>query len=131
MNRISIVSRYEALLQDETHNKDVFVIQAKKKFKNIEDVVILHFMSEILDDIQVEQSSAYILFDTIIELDPFEEINARAGELLLDYGKGILFEGDTKCYEQYMEPLKNKDVKNELRNAILMRYLESCEIEEM
>jgi len=129
-NHSNIVKRYEKLIQEDTHNKDIFVIQAKKKFKNIEDVIVLHFLNEIIDDIRDSMNSAYVLFDSIIATDPYEEFNVRASELLMNYGNGFIFEGDTKCYQMYMAPLKDQEVRNELRNAILMKYLETTEIEE-
>jgi len=129
-NRSNIIKRYEKVIQEEEHSKDIFVMQAKKKFKRLEDVTILHFLNEIIDDIKDSTRSAYILFDTIINTDPFEEFNAKALELLINYGNGFIFEGDSKCYDYYMAPLKDQEVKNELRNAILMSYLETVEIEE-
>lgn len=118
-------------MQEETHSKDVFVINAKKKFVDSGDITIIHFMNEIIDDIAASSNSAYVLFDSIVNLDPYEEFNARAGELLLDYGKGISFDGDTLCYAKYMEPLKDSQIKTELRNSILMRYLEETKVEEL
>jgi hypothetical protein len=118
-------------LQNETHSKDVFVIGGKKKFTDNNDLAIIHFIDEIISDIISGSNSAYVLFDSIISLDPFEEFNARAGELLMDYGKGIIFEGDTLCYEKYMSALKEGQTRIELRNSLLMKYLEDVEIEEI
>jgi hypothetical protein len=112
------------------NTKDEFVNIAKKKYLNEEDIVIISFINEIIDDIVSGSNSAYVLFDNIISLDPFEDINARTGELLMNYGKGIIFEGDTLCYGKYMEPLKDNQVKIEIRNAILMKYLETVEVSE-
>lgn len=129
-NRNMLVKRYENAIQSDAHSKDVFVVSSKKKFKNNDDIVIIHFIDEIIDDIMVSVESAYVLFDSIIASDPFEEFNARAGELLLDYGKGFIFEGDRKCYELYMLPLKERNIRIELRNKLLMKYLETVEVEE-
>lgn len=130
-NRWKFIENYSAQLQNDTHSKDIFVIGGKKKFVNNDDLVIVHFMNEIIDDIIAGSNSAYVLFDSMIALDPFEEFSARAGELLMDYGKGIIFEGDTLCYEKYMSVLKESQTRIELRNALLMRYLENVEIEEI
>lgn len=129
-DRSATAKKYESLIQDETHNRDLFVQQARKKFKNQEDVTIIHFIDEIIDDIRDGNNSAYVLFDTIIAVDPFEEYSARAGELLLNYGKGLIFDGDQKSYELYMKPLESQDVKNELRNQVLLSFLESIELSE-
>ena len=68
-------------MQNDTHSKDIFVVGGKKKFVNNDDLVIVHFMNEIIDDIIAGSNSAYVLFDSMIALDPFEEFSARAGEL--------------------------------------------------
>jgi hypothetical protein len=127
--RPTVLEKYEKHFSGEDFNKDIFVTQYKKKFKYEEDIVIIHYINEIIDDIKDSKSSAYILFESIIALDPFEEFNSKAGELLNDYGKGMAFQGDQECYSLYMAPLKNKDIKTELRNAIIMKLLETIEVE--
>jgi len=130
LTKTGIIKRYEKLFEeDETHN-DIFVLQAKKKFKNPGDVVIIHFINEIIEDIESSMESAYMLFDTIINIEPFEEFNARTKELMEDYGNGITFKGDRECYMLYMQPLKDQSIRSELRNHLLMKYLESCELED-
>jgi hypothetical protein len=129
-NRSEIIGRYEKLFQQDAHNKDIFVQQAKKKFKNIEDVMVMHFINDILDDIFNSQSSGYVLFDRIANLDPYEETNTHIINLMQNYGSGLMMNGDKECYDLYMSPLKQTDIKNELKNSVFMRYLETCEIEE-
>jgi hypothetical protein len=129
-NRSEIIGRYEKLFQQDVHNKDIFVQQAKKKFKNIEDVMVMHFINDILDDIKESQKSAYVLFEKLGNLDPYEAVNTRVLGLIQNYGSGLSMNGDKECYELYMAPLKETDIRNELKNSVFMRYLETCEIEE-
>jgi len=128
--RPQIIDRYSKIFQEEEHSKDVFVLQAKKKFKNRRDVIVMHFISDIINDIVESNKSAYVLFEKIIAADPYEEVNSIVNNLLVDYGNGISFEGDVFCYELYMKPLENQEIRNELRNKVLMKYLETCEVEE-
>lgn len=123
-----ILTRYSELIQEPEHIGDVFVKQARRKFKNFDDVIIMHFINQIIDDILVYTPSGYVLFDTIVNIDPFEEYNERMGELLENYGNKIVFKGDKDSYDKYMSILNEQDTRNELRNHILMKYLENVEI---
>jgi len=128
--RPQIIERYSKLIQDETHSKDVFFAIKSKKFKNIEDAIIFHFIGEIIDDIISSNNSAYVLFEKIVSTDPYEEVNSMISGMLINYGEGLMFDSDTECYKLYMTPLQEHDIKNEVRNKILMKYLENCELEE-
>jgi hypothetical protein len=128
--KADFVERYKDIIQQDEHRDDVFVIQAKKKFKNFEDVVIIHFINQVIDDIREFSPSGYVLFDSIVNIDRYEEFNSRMSELLENYGNKVVFAGDKEAFERYMEVLDDQEVKNELRNEILMKYLETTEIEE-
>jgi hypothetical protein len=128
--RDEFVERYLPVIQTEEHSKDVFVQNAKRKFKNFGDVVIMHFINEIIEDIRGYSPSAYVLFDSIVNSDSSEEYNSRMAELLENYGNKVVFEGDKESFSKYMSVLDNQEVRNEVRNEILMRYLEGAEIEE-
>lgn len=129
--KAGIIKRYQKVFnENEMHSKDIFFTEGRKKFKNSDDVIIIHFLNEIIEDIQSAIESAYMLFDTIISIEPYEEFNARTKELLENYGKGITFKGDRECYIMYMEPLKDPGIRSELRNNILMKYLRTCETED-
>jgi hypothetical protein len=125
-----LIERYRDLIQQEEHRDDIFVVQAKKKFRNFEDVIIIHFISDIIDDIREYSPSGYVLFDSIVNADLYEEFNNRMSELLENYGNKIVFSGDREAFEKYMSVLDDQEVRNELRNEILMKYLEDAEIEE-
>jgi len=128
--KADFVERYKDIIQQDEHRDDVFVIQAKKKFKNFEDVVIIHFINQVIDDIREFSPSGYVLFDSIVNIDRYEEFNSRMSELLENYGNKVVFAGDKEACERYRDVLDDQEVKNELRNEILMKYLETTEIEE-
>jgi hypothetical protein len=128
--RADLLERYKPLMQSDEHSKDVFVVQAKKKFKSMDDITIIHFINEIIDDIREYSPSAYVLFDAIVNIDPYEDYNSRMGELLENYGNKIVFNGDKESYEMYLSILDAQEVRNELRNRIMMKYLETVDIEE-
>ncbi len=128
--RSEFIERYESAIQNEEHSKDVFVQNAKRKFKDFGDVIIMHFISEIISDIREYSPSAYVLFDSIVNSDSSEEYNTRMAELLENYGNKIVFEGDKESFSKYMSVLDDQEVRNELRNEVLMRYLETTEITE-
>jgi hypothetical protein len=128
--RSEFIERYEPIIQTEEHSKDVFVQNAKRKFKNFGDVVVMHFIGEIIGDIREYSPSAYVLFDSIVNSDSSEEYNTRMAELLENYGNKVVFDGDKETFSKYMSVLDDQEVKNELRNEVLMRYLETAEINE-
>lgn len=128
--RADILSKYSELIQSEKHSKDVFVVQAKKKFKNNDDVVILHFLNEIIHDIVDSTSSAYTLYQTIVNIDLYEEFNSRMNELIENYGNKLVLNDDEESARLYLAPLKDQNIFSEVRNAVLISYLESCEIDE-
>ena len=37
-----------------------------------------------------------------------------------------MFDNDTECYTSYMSVLEEPNIKNEVRNAVLMEYLKKC-----
>ena len=128
-DKLNFINSYKNRMNEDTHSKDLFVIQSKKKFKNHDDVLIIHFLSEILRDIADTTESAYDLFREIVDLDLYEEYNNRMSELLINYGNKIVINDDAASAKLYMSPLDNKATFSEIRNIILMSYLEECELE--
>jgi len=127
-NRASFIASYKDKMSEDAHAKDLFVIQSKKKFKNDDDVLILHFMNEIITDIKDSTFSAYDLFDTVTKLDLYEEYNNRMSELLINYGNKIVLNNDADSAKLYLKPLDNPAIFSEIRNSIVMSYLEECEV---
>jgi len=127
-NRDNFIARYSVLMDQDEHSKDLFVTQSKKKFKNKDDVLIMHFMNEILEDIKSSITSAYDLFKEITELDIYEEYNSRMSELLINYGNKIVLNDDAGSAKLYLKPLDNSLIFSELRNSIVVSYLEECEV---
>lgn len=128
-DRLNFINSYKNRMNEDTHSKDLFVIQSKKKFKNHDDVLIIHFLGEILRDIADTTESAYDLFREIVDLDLYEEYNNRMSELLINYGNKIVINDDATSAKLYMSPLDDKTTFSEIRNVILMSYLEECELE--
>lgn len=127
-NKQNYISKYSSLMEEEQHSKDLFVVQSKKKFKHKEDVLIMHFMNEIINDIKDSVNSAYDLFNAICEIDKFEEFNTKMKELLVNYGNKIVLNNDREAAKLYMKPLNNPSVFSEIRNNIMIDFLEQCEI---
>jgi hypothetical protein len=127
-NKQLYVDKYKGLFQEDIHSKDVFVAQAKKKFKYEDDVIVIHFINDIINDIRDSLESGYLLFERLVGMDRFEEYHQRMDKMLLGYGEKIVFENDKKVYDSYMSPLKNAEIKNELRNVMLMKYLKTVEV---
>ena len=128
-HKTDFIRSYEKIMSEEEHSKDLFVIQSKKKFKNFEDVIIMHFMSEIITDIKDMTTSGYDLFQEITDLDLYEEYNNKMSELLINYGNKIVINDDELTAALYLKPLENKALFAELRNSLLLSYLEECELE--
>jgi hypothetical protein len=101
-NKDIIAERYQSFSQGEDYQKDLFVSQAKKKFRDPKDILIIHFLNEIITDIIDETDSAFVLFDKITKLDLFEEYNHKFSELLINYGNKIFFEDDREAAKLYL-----------------------------
>ena len=129
-NKSAFIEMYSDEMESDEHAKDLFVMQAKKKFKNKDDVLIMHFMNEILGDIISATNSAYELFKEIVDYDKYEEINDRMSELLINYGNKIVLNDDAGSAKLYMKPLEDRTLFAEVRNAVLIDYLDRCEVNE-
>lgn len=126
--RQNFIKTYLPLMDDDTHSKDLFVVQSKKKFKDSDDVLIMHFMNEIINDIKDTTTSAYTLFETIANLDLYEEFNNRMSELIINYGNKLVLNNDEESAHLYMKPLEDSVVFTEIRNNVLMDYISKCEL---
>ena len=126
----NFIKTYIPLINEDAHSKDIFVVQSKKKFKNDEDVLIMHFMNEIINDIKDTTTSAYTLFETIANLDLYEEYNNRMSELIINYGNKLVLNDDITSAKLYMKPLEDSMIFAEIRNDVLMDYISKCELNE-
>lgn len=129
-NKTQIIERYKTLIQNGTFEKDVFFDIKNKKYQNMENTLVVHFIDEIIEDIVGMNNSAYVLFEEIVNTDPYEAVNYAIGDMLINYGEALVFESDSQCYDLYMEPLKDIGIRNEIRNLVLMNYLEEMEVPE-
>lgn len=127
-NKDLFIERYSKLISEEPHNKDLFVIQAKRRFKNTDDVIIIHFMDDIMSDIVSMTESGYDLFRSIISSDLYEEFNNRMSEIMDNYGNGFVVDNDYSCANKYLTPLKDSVIHSELKNKLRLLFLEDCEI---
>ncbi len=121
------IDRYRELYNDQ--DEDLFITTQKKKFKNFDDVLICNFISDIIFDIMEMYESGYELFKAIVNLDLYEVFNNRMLDLLINYGEGIVFLSDAKASEKYFAILQDKDTFIEIRNEILLKYLENVEVD--
>lgn len=129
-NRTQFINSYSELAVEEPHLNDIFFNQMRKKFKDEGDTIIIHFINEIIDDIISSTTSAIDLFNETINLDLYEEINYKMSELIINYGNKIVVNDDAHAAELYFSPMKNSALRAEIKNDVLMRYLEDCEITE-
>ena len=90
----------------------------------------MHFMNEIIQDIKDSIVSAFDLFKSICNIDIYEEYNHRMSELLFNYGNKIVINNDAEAAKLYLRPLENSLVFSEIRNNILISYLEGCELDD-
>lgn len=129
-NKANFVSTYKKVMANDDSSKDIFLMQSKKRFKKEEDAIITHFINEILTDIKDSTNSAYDLFRTIADLDMYEEFNNRMSEMIINYGDKLVIDDDIRAAKAYMAPLDDQATFAEIRNAVLMDYVESCELSE-
>ena len=122
------IYKYQPLLNKEPFAKDLFVSTQKKKFKNISDVIIIHFLNDIIEDIIEETESLYVFSDEVVQLDLYEVYNNRMRDYLITYGNSLTFVDDMDGIKKYFEPILPSDGRIQLRNNILMGLLKNIEI---
>lgn len=129
--RAQILAKFGSSIQDDKDSTDVFLSMLRSKFKNGSDVVIIHFLSEIVDMVMESFDSAFDLLKDIANLDPYETVSANINELLENYGNGIVFSNDRIAYDKYMEPMRRQEYRNEIMNSIKIKYLEGAELSDV
>jgi len=126
----TFVEKYTAIMEENPkHSEDIFMIQSKKKFKNNSDVIIMHFLNEIIHDILDTTESAYDLFLEIANLDLYEEYNNKMSELLIQYGNKLVIDDDAEACKKYLSMANDSTSFSEIRNAVLLDFLAGCEVE--
>lgn len=130
-NRDFYVDLYKKELEsDEELMKNVFIQNATRKFKHFDDVVILHYIDDIIYDILEDEDnkSMYMFLEDVLKSDPEELYNYKFRQIMNRYGEIISFENDIDCFELYTD-IKNLDfIKSEIRNKIMLRHLERSEL---
>lgn len=116
------IEKYKMALDDKSYD-DLFLSQDKKKFKDLSDAIIVHFINDIISDVRSEITSAYDLFKEITETDLFEEYNNRMHEMIINYGNEFMVLDDHKAAEKYLNILNNDEIMVSLRNDILSMFL--------
>lgn len=122
------IYKYQPLLNKEPFAKDLFVSTQKKKFKNISDVIIIHFLNDIIEDIIEETESLYVFSDEVVQLDLYEIYNNRMRDYLITYGNSLTFVDDIDGIKKYFEAIVSPDGRIQLRNNVLMELLKNIEI---
>lgn len=117
------IDRYKTISQSSEYVDDLFMQQDKKKFKNYDLAILIHFMPEMVDDIKSNIDSGTDLFHQIANMDMYEEYNSRLLELLDNYGSGIAIVDDQDAADLYLSVLNDpsafSNFKNDLRMVIL------------
>lgn len=116
-------------IYNETQDNDIFVTFSKKKFRNLNDAIISNYITDILYDIKSTYTSGYQLFKDIVNLDLYEMYNFKINNLLDDLGTGLVFLNDEIAAEQYLGILDNKEMFIEIRNEVLLKFLENVEVD--
>ena len=121
-NKINFIEKYKMALDDKTYD-DLFLNQDKKKFNDVSDAVIVHFITDIIDDIRSEITSGFEFFKEIVNLDLYEEFNNRMNEMIENYGNELVILDDHKAAKEYLAILDNDEISVTLRNDLLSMFL--------
>lgn len=124
------LAKYKDAVDNGDFQKDIFIINDKKKFVNEKDALVVNFISDIMEDIREEADSGYSLFNEITGFDMFEDINYEFSNLLFEYGNKLVFNYDQETAKKYFAIMDDNEVKSKIRNTVLLKYLESAELTE-
>lgn len=125
--KLEYVERYKAALDEKTYD-DLFLSQDKKKYMDISDAIIIHFINDIIADIRSTAKSGYDLFKDIAETDLFEEYNNRMYELLQNYGTMFVISDDAQAAASYLRILDDSEIYTALRNDMLSTLLQEASL---
>ena len=126
-NKLAFIEKYKMALDDKTYD-DLFLAQDKRKFRDISDAIIIHFINDIIGDIKSTITSAYDFFKDIVNLDFYEEFNNRFNEMLVNYGTDLLIIDNTGAAEAYLSILDNPEIYVSLRNDLLSLFLQDAQL---
>jgi len=126
-NKMDFIERYKTALDDKTYD-DLFLSQDKKKYVDVSDAIIIHFINDIISDIKSEVHSGYDFFKEIVNLDLYEEYNNRMYELLCNYGTDFFIENDQDAADAYLEILNDNEIFVSLRNELLEIYKQDVKL---
>lgn len=121
-NKLNFIEKYKMALDDKTYD-DLFLSQDKKKFNDVSDAVIIHFINDIISDIRSEVTSGFDLFKEIVHLDLYEEFNNRMNEMIENYGNKLIILEDHKAADAYLAILNDDEINVTLRNDLLSMFL--------
>ena len=126
-NKLAFIEKYKMALDDKTYD-DLFLAQDKRKFRDISDAIIIHFINDIIGDIKSTITSAYDFFKDIVNLDFYEEFNNRFNEMLVNYGTDLLIIDNAGAAEAYLSILDNPEIYVSLRNDLLSLFLQDAQL---
>lgn len=113
---------------DEGMNEDLFFSQSKKKFKDYDDSVIMHYLTDIISDICSSEVSALNLYNKMVNISVFEEYNFRMNKLIENYGNRLVITDDVESAKKYFSVLNVQSIFYEMRNDIINKYIERAEL---
>lgn len=114
---------------DDGINEDLFFSLSKKKFKNYDDSIVMHYLTDIISDICSSQVSALNLYKKIINTSIWEEYNNRMNTLLENYGNRLVISDDVESANKYISILKIQSIFYEMRNDVMNKYIQEAEVE--
>lgn len=125
---LQVMMKYKSDQRLKLAENDIFYRSLKNKLANKDTAIVLHFLEEIVLDIINSFDSGYDLFMNILNLDAFEEKNARMLKLLENYGNGIMFENDNAVYVKFFEPIRKKETFINFLSKLEMKIMENAEL---
>jgi len=125
-----IMEKFEPRLSNPDYMNDIFLVTLQKKFSDTFEVLVLHFLDEIINMVIERFDSAFDLFKDICALEPYETVSMYIDKMLDDYGMSIVFLNDKDAYTKYFSILDTKECKNEIISDVKMKFVENCSLSE-
>lgn len=126
-NKLQFIEKYKMALDDKEYD-DLFLNQDKRKFRDISDAIIIHFINDIIADVRSMVTSAYDFFKDIVNLDLYEEYNNKFNNMLQNYGTDLLILDDVAAAEAYLSILDDAEISVSLRNDLLSLFLQDAQL---
>lgn len=124
-NKADYIERYKDVLTEAEYN-DLFLTQDRKKYKNISDAILIHFIDSIISDVASQVTSGLDFFKKLVNMDLYEVVNNKLNDMFINIGPEFIVSNDHNAAVSYLSLLDNQEVAVNMRCDVLKKLLQDA-----